>query len=413
VTFVAGQFDRQVMAMIVGEMKRDLLFTDEQIGLLMGFAFSITYAVSAIFVAYIGDRTNRKKVLSIGVAIWSVLTIACGFAKSFPSLLFARLAVGVGESVLSPTALPLVGSAFPPDRRAFPVAFCVAGSAVGLIVTPLIIGAILQATAGRTYGPFPILGILHGWQFAFVAGGLIGLLALLLLCFVKEPPREISTADAIGMRDAFGHFFRHPKLYLFLFFAVPVFATSNYGLIAWMPSYLARTFHLGFREIGFLSGIAFVPAALVSPLVAGALGRLAAKSTDTNTHIKILVWLFPIGGCFIAMPMIMPNATLSVAAFSGAVACTNVAITYGLIDIQQIVPSAYRGQATAVFMAALILIGSGIGPVLVGTLATRVVGEQFLGHAILLSLVVLFPVAMIIVSLAALKASSISRAIAE
>src|SRR5690606_24273903 len=136
VAFVAGQMDRYVMSMLVTDMKRDLLFTDEQIGILLGFAFSLTYALSAIVGGSIGDRMSRRKVLMVGVAFWSFLTAICGLAKSFPAMFAARLGVGVGESVLAPCALPLVASAFPPERRSFPIAFAFQGSAVGHIITP-------------------------------------------------------------------------------------------------------------------------------------------------------------------------------------------------------------------------------------------------------------------------------------
>ena len=223
------------MAMLVEELKRDLGFSDEQLGILMGFGFSLTYAVSAVFIGHISDRTSRKKVLALGLATWSLLTAVCGFTKSFPGLLVARLGVGMGEATLSPTALPMVAAAFPPERRSFPISFVIAGSAVGHIVTPILIGFIVHATAGMRFGPFPLIGSIRGWQISFFVAGIIGLVILILLYFVEEPQREVTGVDTMRMGDVFAHFFQHPKYYAFLFFVVPLLAAANYGLIAWMP----------------------------------------------------------------------------------------------------------------------------------------------------------------------------------
>lgn len=393
--FVGAQIDRQIMAMVAQQMKHDLGFTDEQLGLLMGLAFSLTYAISAIFTGNLADRVDRKKLLSCGLVIWSLLTCLCGVVRSFPALFAARLGVGLGESVLSPTGLPLVASAFPEGKRSFPLAFTLAGSAVGLIVTPIVVGLILHASAGRLYGPFPLVGTLHGWQLTFLTAGAFGLLTLLLLPFVHQSrvPGE-TTARSTGLTAAFQHFGRYPAFYAATMLTVPVAVSSSHALISWMPSYMQRTFALGPAEAGFYNGIAFIPAAILSPVIAGYLGRWAEASRNVRRHFMVMVGLMPVLALLVALPMLAPTVEMCVVAFTLAITWTNILMLYGFIQIQQIVPNSYRSLATAVTFAGNVLIAAGLGPALVGTLATRVFGEQAIASGQIVLILVSMPAAL-------------------
>lgn len=397
-TYVAGQIDRNIMAMLVQDMKRDLGFSDEQLGVLMGFGFSLTYATSAIFVGFLADRTNRKRLLMIGIAAWSALTLICGVIKSFPGLMLARLGVGAGESVLAPTALPMVAGAFPPDRRALPVSLTVSGSAIGHIVTPVFIGLIVHATAGYRFGPFPVVGTIFGWQLSFFVAGSLGAVILIMLSFVRENSGGRGERKHLTGREVAGHFLEYKAFYAAILFSVPLFTAANYGLYSWMPAYLERTFQLRPAEIGFWVGGAFIPSAVISPFIAGYLGRFSARSSDPRLHFRILAGVIVLGALSIVAPMLLPTVPLAIAALALAVAITNVAITFGMVNVQQAVPEEHRSQATAILMAALILLGSGLGPMIVGTLATRILGEDQLGLALCGTVILTTPVALLLIA---------------
>lgn len=394
--YIVGQIDRNVMAMLVEEMKRDLHFSDEKIGILMGFGFSLTYAVSAIFIGHVSDRTSRKKILATGLAVWSLLTALCGLTKNFSGLLVARLGVGMGEATITPTALPMVADAFPPERRAFPIAVCIAGSSAGHSISPILIGFIIYSTVGMSFGPYPLVGTIYGWQLSFFIAGIIGLMIFVLLLFVDEPKKETTGDEALTMAEVFAHFFRHPRFYAYLFFAVPLMSTVSYGLIAWLPAYLARTFPLDSLEIGTLMGTGFMPAAVISPIIAGYIGRYTARSQNPRAHINVILLLIPLGGCLVTLPMIVPNVMTCIITFSAAVVFTNIWVTFGFINIQQVVQPRYRSQCTAILMAALILVGSGLGPMIVGSITTRWVGEDSLGTAMLLTLAITLPLSLLL-----------------
>lgn len=400
--YVIGQVDRQVIVMLAADMKRSLFFSDEQLGLLMGLAFSATYAVGALFFAYLADRSTRKRVLLIGIVVWSVATTACAFMKSFHGLLIARLLVGFGEGALAPAALPMIAAAFSPERRSFPIAFCLAGTSVGMILTPVATGWLLGVMSGRGFGPFPVIGVLYGWQTAFFMAGAAGLLVVMLLLGFREPldgrPRDEAVRRPPG--EAFSYFRRRARFYLAVFAAVPIGVAPAFALVAWIPIYLEREFDMVAEQIGAMFAAAFAPALVLGPVLGGLLGQYATRMSDKRGYFSILLVLILMGSIAMALPMLMPTAASLIVAFTIVVLYSHVTMTLGLINSQQLVPDRFRGQGTAILMTAQMIVGAGVGPYAVGFFATRIVGEGALYQAQLLVIMFTAPVAMAILLLA-------------
>ena len=93
--------DRQVIALMVDDIKLDLGLNDFEIGLLQGPPFGIFYAVMSIPIALAADRFSRRNIIIAGVTFWSIATAACGLAGNFWHLFLARVGVGSGEASLS------------------------------------------------------------------------------------------------------------------------------------------------------------------------------------------------------------------------------------------------------------------------------------------------------------------------
>ena len=113
--YVLSFIDRTILSLLVGPIRADLGLSDTEISLLHGFAFAIFYTTLGIPIALLADRLNRRNIIAIGVAFWSLATAACAFARSFSHLFVARICVGVGEAALSPAAYSLLADSFPPD----------------------------------------------------------------------------------------------------------------------------------------------------------------------------------------------------------------------------------------------------------------------------------------------------------
>jgi MFS family permease len=109
-------YDRQAPGALVEPMRKEFGLSDTQIGLL-GSMFIWVYALAGVPLGRVADVWSRKKLLTMGVTVWSALTAASGLAASFSFLVFTRLGVGVGEAVCAPVGTSWIGDLFPPQRR--------------------------------------------------------------------------------------------------------------------------------------------------------------------------------------------------------------------------------------------------------------------------------------------------------
>lgn len=180
--------DRQLITILAPDLKRDLGISDSDFGFLYGTAFGVFYAVFGIPLGKLSDHWSRVRLLAIGLALWSAMTALSGLAKNFGQLGAARIGVGVGEATASPCAYSLISDYFPPHRRALAISVYSAGIYVGGGIS-LYFGSSIASEwnvhfAGRE-APFDLVG----WQVAFLAMGMPGLLLSLLVLTLREPPR--------------------------------------------------------------------------------------------------------------------------------------------------------------------------------------------------------------------------------
>src|SRR5262245_20353168 len=108
--------DRFIISLLVDPIKRDLGLTDVQFGLLHGLAFMGSFTLFGLMFGVLADRYDRRKVIFVGVALWSLATAVCGVAQSFGHFLLARIGVGVGEAALNPSATSMIADMFPREK---------------------------------------------------------------------------------------------------------------------------------------------------------------------------------------------------------------------------------------------------------------------------------------------------------
>jgi MFS family permease len=116
--YVLNFLDRQLLAILAKPIQDALHVSDQQLGLMGGLFFASFYCFIAIPVGWLADRTSRVKVLSLGCAIWSAATVACGAAANYPQLVIARMTVGFGEAGGVPPSYSIISDLQPgPSRR--------------------------------------------------------------------------------------------------------------------------------------------------------------------------------------------------------------------------------------------------------------------------------------------------------
>jgi MFS family permease len=185
--YAVNFIDRQILAILAEDIKRDLGIDDAQLGFLYGTAFAVFYALFGIPLGRLADNWVRTRLLAIGLTVWSSMTALSGFATNFTQLSLARVGVGIGEASASPSAFSMLSDWFPKEKRATALAIYSSGLYIGGGVS-LLIGALVVQAWNEAYPGGGPLGLV-GWQAAFLAVGIPGLLLALWVATLKEPIR--------------------------------------------------------------------------------------------------------------------------------------------------------------------------------------------------------------------------------
>lgn len=187
VVYILNFIDRQILSILAVDIKAHFDLTDDQLGFLGGAAFAVFYALFGVPLGRLADRWHRVRLLTIGLVLWSTMTAISGLARNYASLSLARMGVGIGEATASPTAYSLISDYFPPRKRGTALAIYSSGLYLGGGVS-LFIGAKISQVWNATY-PGGGIGGLVGWQAAFLAVGVPGLLLALWVASLREPAR--------------------------------------------------------------------------------------------------------------------------------------------------------------------------------------------------------------------------------
>ncbi len=358
VVYVFNFIDRQILSILLQPIKLDLGLSDTQLGLLSGVAFAIFYVTFGIPIARLADRSSRVNIISASITIWSVMTAVCGLAQNFWQLLLARIGVGIGEAGCSPPAHSLVADYFAPETRS---------TALGIYSLGVPIGVMIGFLAGGWIEEY------FGWRTAFVVVGLPGvLMAVIVKLTIIEPPRghsEIAQHDTahVSLREVAAYLwgmrsFRHVA------FAASLHAFVGYGVISWLPSFLARSHHMGGGEIGtWLAMLAGIVGGL-GTLIGGYLGDYYGKK-DLRWYVWIsaVTLMITVPFSFFAFQAEGKYWALLiyvVPAFFGAFYHgPTLAIIQGLAQVRM------RAISAAIYIFMVNLIGLGLGPLAVGMLS--------------------------------------------
>ena len=191
IVYVFNFIDRQILSILSQDIQSDLGISDAEMGFLYGTVFAVFYAVFGIPLARFADVWARRSLISLGLMFWSAMTALSGFAKSFAMLATFRIGVGIGEASASPAAYSMLSDYYSPKVRATVIAIYSSGVYIGGGIG-LFLGGFIMETWNDSFpvGEAP-LG-LKGWQAAFLAVGIPGILMALWVRTLKEPVRGIS-----------------------------------------------------------------------------------------------------------------------------------------------------------------------------------------------------------------------------
>ena len=370
--YIFSFIDRQILNLLVRPIRRDLGITDFQMSLLMGFSFALFYTFFGIPLGRLADSRSRRTIIAVGFAVWSLMTAGCGLARNFIHMLLLRVGVGVGEAALSPAAYSIITDYFPPKRRATAISVYSMGIYIGSGIAFIVGGLVAGLAAAQETWNLPLVGATRPWQVVFFIVGLPGVFLALLMYTVREPVRRgiktLKAADGttrvaqVPMNEVVAYIKKNWRTFVCHNVGFALLSFSSYGSSAWVPTFFVRNHGWTESQAGQVYGWIVAIASTIG-IVAG--GRLADWMVERGYRdatmrvglIVALVWL-PFGllypvvpSAFWAAVLLVPAAFLASAPFGVSAAA-----------IQQMMPNSMRGQASAIYLFVVNLIGLGLGP---------------------------------------------------
>lgn len=361
--YVLSFIDRQILNLLVGPIRRDLVISDTQMSLLMGLSFALFYTVCGIPLGRLADTKSRRGLIAIGVLFWSAMTAACGMARLYWQFLLCRIGVGVGEAALSPAAYSLIADSFPAERRATAISVYSMGVYLGSGLAFLLGGLVIKFASAQGDVLLPVLGEVRPWQLIFLILGAAGVLFSLLLLAVREPARRgVGAGVAVPLVEVGRYLRANRRTVLYHNFGFAGLAFAGYGSAAWIPTFFIRTYGWDAGHVGVVYGSIVAVFGCLGIVFGGRLADWMAKRgrTDANMRVGLYAAMAALP-CVASFPL-MDNALWAAALMAPTVFCLSMPFGVAPAAIQEIMPSAMRGQASAIYLFVITLIGLGIGP---------------------------------------------------
>ncbi len=392
--------DRMIMGLLVGPIRESFAISDTQYSLLAGLAFSLFYAVMGLPLARIADNYNRRNLITWGIAVWSLMTALCGLAKSFWTLFFARVGVGVGEAALGPAAYSMITDYFPKSMLARALSIYMLGVTLGSGFAYMLGGSVVAYVQTLDTLHLPVVGNMAGWQITFFIVGIPGLLvAWLMRGTVAEPQRMDTgnTSQPIPLKQVLAYIWARRGPYGGHIFGISIFIMVVYALNLWGPTYFIRTFDFSIAEAGWTFGLLMLSAGSAGLLFAGFAADkwLQGGMMDAYVRIILLSMLFMLP-CTVALGF--------VSSVLGGIIAMSMAVFFSAFQgglsggiLQLMTPNRMRGQIMAVYLLVANLIGLGLGPTVLALATDYVFGaDDAIGQAIALCGAVLCPLGALI-----------------
>jgi MFS family permease len=166
-SYVVNAMDRQVFAVVVGQVQKDYGFSLSQSGLLSTI-FTMGIGLAGIPTGFLLDKLSRKAVMLIGIVIYSAFTLLTAFAVGFPDMMAYRAITGIGEALQNAALFSAVGTYFSSNRS----------TAIGALNFAYGIGGF--------FGPFlgAKMAVVSGWQTPFYLYGILGFVFAVIIALV-------------------------------------------------------------------------------------------------------------------------------------------------------------------------------------------------------------------------------------
>jgi predicted MFS family arabinose efflux permease len=377
--YVVNYLDRQILGILNPQIKAEFHLTNGQIGLLGGPVFAIIYATLGIPIAVLAERANRRNIIAASLAMFSIMTVLCGYASHYWQLLLARFGTGIGEAGTGPSINSVIADLYPPQKRATALAFYSAGLNIGLLFGFFGGGWIAEN---------------YGWRNAFLAAGVPGIvLVVALLLTVKEPRRGLverlpDTAGTPTLLATFA-FLWGQRSFRWFSFGTAMSSFGGYAGITFIPLFLVTSHHLSLPVVGLVLSVLTGVCGAIGTFLAGYFSdRLGKRDVRWNMYV-------PIFATFIGVPLtpifyLASSTTVSLLAGVGPALVGAAFVGPAYAMSQALVPLRMRTRAAAILLFVLNIIGYAPAAWIVGNISDLLqpaFGADALRYALMTSMV--------------------------
>ena len=345
--------DRQLLASFANWIMPELGLTNTQYGLLTGLLFLFFYSIMGMFMGTLADRINRTRFIAFGLALWSGLTALSGMAKGFVSLALPRMFIGVGESIMTPTAMSLLADRIPARWMGFASGFYYMGVPIGVAASMFVVA---------------YLEPIFGWRGCFYLLGAIGVgLSVIMFCMRETPRKHIDLASPDAEKPTFREILGTLAAALRM---SPALGLTIAGGVAYHFVLGAASFdqlwyvqERGFDRLYIVEMTAWLGifGGVLGNLVGGIGGDLFLRRTGIGRPMFLFWILLIFTPISIAYRIVEPDSIwFWLGIFCGFF---QLGCFYGptFSTVQELVPPKIRGTVVAFYLLLLNLVGVGIG----------------------------------------------------
>lgn len=288
IAIAISYFDRQSLPVAIAAIQKNIPLSDQQFSYL-GTAFLLTYAAMYVLGGRLLDVVGTARGFMLIMLGWSLASALHAAASGFGVLLLARLALGAGEGGGFPAATRVVAEWIPPEARSTAMGLINAGTAVGSVLAPPLIGFVL---------------LYSGWRAVFLLSGAIGLAWVVWWSFSYRPnPNAVSvnTVDArvVASEMTWGQIVKMRNVQMFVF-AKFMSDSAWYFLLFWLPKYLYDARGFDIRHVSYYAWIPYA-ASGVGSLAGGWFSSFLLRRGRSLDFAR----KFSLGLCAAGMPVVM------------------------------------------------------------------------------------------------------------
>ncbi len=347
--------DRILFSIMLEPIKLELGFSDTQMGLLGGLAFSLFYGVFGLLIGRLADTRNRIQIIVLALVLWSAASAASGLARNFVQMFLARAATGVGESGCVPAAHSLIGDYFPPNRRSLAVSIFTGTGTLGTVVG-LVLGSMMVETVG--------------WRMTFVYFGAAGIVfAPMAMLMLREPPRgrfDASPGVQPDWRGAVRMLLKRRTVRRLLLGLPLLFVIV--GVATWIPAFFQRVHGVSTAEFGQTGGAGLGLGILFGTFAGG----FIANALIARNRLWEFWW--PALTCLVSAPLLAlvyasSDLNMAYVAVTAAFFVAASGFGPGMACMQVVAEPPVRGTLVAMMVFATSLISYGAAPALIGILS--------------------------------------------